>query len=306
MLRTSRTLLAASAALLFAACSDGLTGASQDETDLSTAFTSTLLGFGSTNSSFGGDAAGDSAFVPGRGGHHGGRGGHGPGGLPGGHDFMGGGFGADFLGGPGGGHRPFDGGALQGNCSYNSGTGTTTCSDTTRHGLAVNRTVRFLNAAGQAQQALDSLTNTVVTHVAVSGTVARRDSVTSTVSHVSDRTVSGLAKGSTQRTVNGTSAGTENSTGTRDDVSFTASRVAGDSINGLTVPVADGRPSYPTAGTVIRSMRVTVTRAGETTSKSRREVITYNGTATATLVITQDGTTRTCTLPLPHGRPTCS
>lgn len=307
MLRTSRTLLAASAALLFAACSDGLTNAAQDETDLSAAFTSTLLGMGSTTSSFSGNASGDSAFVPGRGGHGGGgRGGHGRGGLPGGHHFMGGGFGADFLGGPGGGRRPFDGGALQGNCSYNAGTGVTTCTGTTHHGLTVNSTAQFLNAAGQAQQAADSLTNTIITHVAVSGTVTRRDSVTSTVNHVSDRTVSGLAKGSTQRTVNGTSAGTENSTGTRDGVSFTASRVAADSITGLVVPVADGRPSYPTAGTVIRSMQVTVTRAGETTSKSRREVITYNGTATATLVITQDGTTRTCTLPLPHGRPTCS
>ena len=45
--------------------------------------------------------------------------------------------------------------------------------------------------------------------------------------------------------------------------------------------------------------------AGSTT-KERREVVTYNGTATASLVITQDGTTKTCTLPLPHGKPSCS
>lgn len=306
MFRTSRTLLAASAVVLCAACSDGLTNATQQDTDLSTAFTSTLLGMGSTTSSFSGNASGDSAFVPGRGHGGGGRGGHGRGGLPGGHDFMGGGFGADFLGGPGGGRRPFDGGTPEGTCTYDAATGVNSCTGTTRQGLTVNSTVRYLNAAGQAQQTADSLTNTVITHVAVSGTVTRRDSVTSTVNHVSDRTVSGLAKGSTQRTVNGTSAGTENTTGTRDGVSFTASRVAADSITGLVVPVADGRPSYPTTGTVIRSMKATVTRAGETTSKSRREVITYNGTATATLVITEDGTTRTCTLPLPHGRPTCS
>jgi hypothetical protein len=34
-------------------------------------------------------------------------------------------------------------------------------------------------------------------------------------------------------------------------------------------------------------------------------VITYDGTATAKVVITQDGTTQNCTLPLPRGRLTC-
>jgi hypothetical protein len=50
---------------------------------------------------------------------------------------------------------------------------------------------------------------------------------------------------------------------------------------------------------------VSVTSAGTTRSSSRREVITYDGSATAKLVITRDGTTKTCSLPLPHGRPVC-
>jgi hypothetical protein len=52
-------------------------------------------------------------------------------------------------------------------------------------------------------------------------------------------------------------------------------------------------------------MKVVMTSGGTTTTSTRREVITFNGTATATAVITQDGTTKTCSLPLPMGRPTC-
>jgi hypothetical protein len=54
-------------------------------------------------------------------------------------------------------------------------------------------------------------------------------------------------------------------------------------------------------------MKATITLAGGTpTTRERREVITYDGSATATLVITTDGTTKTCKLPLPRGMPTCS
>ena len=53
-------------------------------------------------------------------------------------------------------------------------------------------------------------------------------------------------------------------------------------------------------------MHSSVTIAGGTpTVHDRREVITYNGSATANITITQDGTTKTCTLPLPHGMPVC-
>jgi hypothetical protein len=34
----------------------------------------------------------------------------------------------------------------------------------------------------------------------------------------------------------------------------------------------------------------------------RREVVTYDGSTTATVVITQDGETQTCALPLSRGR----
>ena len=53
-------------------------------------------------------------------------------------------------------------------------------------------------------------------------------------------------------------------------------------------------------------MRVTLTLDGQAPRTSdRREVITYDGSATAKLEITKDGTTTTCTMALPHGRPNC-
>jgi hypothetical protein len=217
---------------------------------------------------------------------------------------MGGGLAGDFLGGVLGSGRPFDV-HLSGNCSFSSGTGLVTCTST-RNGLSVTRTYAFTTASGGVQQALDSLTDKVVAHAQVSGTTVRRDSVTAVVSHVSDRTVTGLAKGSTQRTVNGTSAGTENLTGTSSKGAFTATRVVGDTTTSLVIPVVPGQPAYPASGTVIRSMRATVTYIGQAPeSRSRREVITFNGTSTASITITENGSTKTCTLPLPHGRPSC-
>jgi hypothetical protein len=52
-------------------------------------------------------------------------------------------------------------------------------------------------------------------------------------------------------------------------------------------------------------MAVSMTVDGATTTRSRREVLTYNGTATAQVTITENGTTKTCTMALPRGRPSC-
>jgi hypothetical protein len=54
-------------------------------------------------------------------------------------------------------------------------------------------------------------------------------------------------------------------------------------------------------------MQATLKYAGEdAVTLSRREVVTYDGSATAKVVITQDGATRNCTRPLPRGPLSCS
>lgn len=116
----------------------------------------------------------------------------------------------------------------------------------------------------------------------------------------------GLAAGSTQRTVNGASAGREITEGTSSTGAFTSTRIMGDTTTGLVIPVVASGYPYPTAGTVIRAMSVTVSFAsGSPVTSTRREVITYDGSATAKSSITTDGTSQACTLGLPRGRPVC-
>ena len=76
-----------------------------------------------------------------------------------------------------------------------------------------------------------------------------------------------------------------------------------DTTAGIIIPIADGRPTYPTAGRVSRNMTSSVTIGTATTSHSRSEIVTFDGSATAKLVITQDGVTKNCTIPLPKGKP---
>jgi hypothetical protein len=274
---------------------------------MASAFSTVPAGYSDLNSSFVGDAGG--SFAPEFGPMSHGRGGPGfPGGFGGpgfGLGFMGGGlfggfFGDDF----GHGFAPMDT-----SCHYASSTGVTTCAHT-RNGLTTTRTIQFQTSSGQSQSAFDtSTTNTVKSSVTVSGTATHRDNDQSTINSSSNQTVTGLAKGSTARTVNSTSAATESTTGTSSQGAFTSKRVTGDTVKSIVIPVSTttDRFPYPTAGSVTRSMSATVQITGQTaTSSSRREVITYDGSATAKVIITQDGVTQNCTLPLPHGKLTCS
>lgn len=307
-MKRSISLLAAAVALTAVACGDSRSTTGTDAAlALGTAFASTPAGFSNTDNTFPASADESAGWIPdGHGPGHGGmdmRGlGFGGAMLGGGmHDlFMGAGFGPGF-------DRGFHGGLNLSGCTF--GNNTFTCPAQTRNGVTVSRTVTLLDASGKPQSAYDTATtNTVTENVTVSGTFTRRDSATSTVQHASTRTVAGLAKGSTQRTINGTSAGSESTTGRDSAGTYTVNRTAGDTTKNVVIPVATGMmtPSYPTAGSIVRAMQVSVTRTGQSpTSASRREVITYDGSNAAKLVITENGTTKTCTLPLPFGRPTC-
>jgi hypothetical protein len=126
------------------------------------------------------------------------------------------------------------------------------------------------------------------------------DSIVSTVNHVSDRTVSGLAPGKTERTINGTAEAHESTSGVHDSVSFSATRDANDTTSNLVIPIVEGRPTIPSSGTVIRNMTVTITKNGGTPrTRSRREEITFDGSNTVKVIITQDGVTKNCTLTIP-------
>ena len=299
MIRHTFGIVAAAALVAAVACSDSTSPSGNTSPFLVAAFQSTPAGFSSTDNSF--SASGDAGepWMPDRNAREDGG-------------MMGGGLRPEFFGaigiGRGWDRGPFGLGDFLENCTLSSTTGRVTCPDVTRRGLTVSRSFAFTDATGTAQAAPNSSTNTINEQITVSGTVSRHDgNITSTIQHKSDRTVSGLAAGSTQRTVNGASKGTENSSGkTEDGTSFTASRVVGDTTTGLAIPLQDGRPTFPTAGTVIREMTATIAVDGKApVTKSRREVITYDGSSTAKVVITKNGTTKNCTLPLPFGRLNC-
>jgi len=332
------TIIAAAVALMGVACTDTTkSDANASLASLSAALSSVPVGFGDLSTSFVGtpaamaDAAGfwlgggREAFFD--------RSGLMGGGL---HDAFAGGIGFDRRDGS---HGPFAGG-LGCTGTFNAATGRVSCVDTTRSGVVVTQSAKYMTAAGTVQQAFDPLTtNTVTTQSVSMGTVkydrsadnmsgGERDhhwgmgrgpggrllgdtstilTATTTVTSASDRTVAGLASGSALRTISGTSAGRETSSGTSSRGSFTASRLVGDTTAGLTIPVVTGATSYPTAGSVVRSMVVTLQYTGSAAvALTRREVITYDGSATAKVVITENGVARTCTRPLPRGHLSCS
>jgi hypothetical protein len=286
--------LAGASLLVVAGCSDTAAPVFSENAELAGAFNSVLMGFQHVESSFDAGSGGLLAWAPG------GRGMRG-----GGIGFCGGGLGGFFLGGFKLGRFGIP--DLADTCTFDATSGRVVCAQVTRNGLTIQRSVAFQSASGAAQPAWDSLTtNSVNVRIAVSGTTTRRGRDTTAVQHASDRTVSGLVPSSTQRTVNGTSAGRETTSGTNDEGSFTVVRIMGDTITSVVIPMRTDSATYPTSGRIVRAMRVTVTYDGATPETStRREVITYNGTATASVVLTKNGVTQNCTLPLPRGRLTC-
>ena len=304
MARSRILALAATATLLgAAACSlDNSNAPNAFMSDL--AFSTAPAGFDLVSSSY---APSDSSGMPwgGPGREHGGG--------PGMRGFMGGGLGDAFSGGVAPGRGPHGGPfgiRIDASCVFSAGTGDLTCGPTVKNSLTVMAIYTIKNAAGTAQSAIDSLTtNSVRVRSTVTGTAARsrEGSVNATVNNSGDRTVTGLAASSTQRTVNGTSQGNETATGTnRDGKTFSSVRTASDTTTSLVIPVSATTQTYPTAGTVIRRMKVIMTIDGTSSTKERREVLTYDGTTTAKLQITEGGTTKNCTVALPRGRPSCS
>jgi hypothetical protein len=296
---------------MLGACNDSTTASSSDLL-LASAFNSTPAGFDAVQSSFTGAAATDFTGGPGMPWmpRHDGRGHDHFFGGPGFGDFMGGGVGLGFLGGlevgHGIGHGPFGDDTVSSTCAFSATTGDVTCAPETRDGITIVRIAAYKTAAGVAQGKADSTTNSARMRITASGTRTRRDSATAILSNTSDRTVTGLANGSAFRMVNGRAGGTETTSGTNSAGSFVSIRVTSDTVSSVKIPVVDNRPTYPTAGTVVRTMKVTTSVAGGTPATStRREVITYDGSTTAKVVITHDDSTRTCSLPLPRGRLTC-
>lgn len=302
MKQTFASLALASVLLGLAACQDSGSSPSSTPAALTDAFATVPLGFGDVESTF--PSSTDSGDILWRPGGHRNGGFHDRGGM-----MCGGASGFFNLGLGFGLGRGFYRGELPGTCAFNAVSGRVECDTVVRHGLSIVRSAAYSDASGTVQEHFDSLTNTVNVTVDVSGSYQRRDGDSTTVDHHSDRTVTGLAPGSGSRTVSGASGGTETTTGTDSTGSFTAVRTLGDTIQDVVLPApGSSGPHYPTAGSIIRAMEASVTYSGGSpVTSSRREVITFDGSEIATVVITRDGVTKNCTLNLTRGgRLSCS
>lgn len=297
-MRRSLIPVAAVLVLGLAACQDSGSPSDDTEAALTEAFATVPLGFGEVQSTFPNSTdSGTVAWSPGR---------PSTGFRDRGGMMCGGERGFLDLGLAFGIGRGFFRGELPDHCAFDATVGRVVCDTVTRHGLSIVRSAAFTDADGTVQEKFDSLTNTVNVKVDVSGTFARRDVFRTTVDHHSDRTVTGLGPGSTELTVSGTSNGKETTTGSNSRRTFTAERVVGDTINDVVLPLRSTAFPFPASGSIIRAMTVTVTYEGETpVTSSRREVITFDGTRLATVVITRNGVTKNCTLHLPTGRLVC-
>jgi hypothetical protein len=301
--------------VILAACSDATTGTSNTApnngnlvpSSMAAVYSSTPAGFAELSTSFNSSDT-DEAFLPDFD-SHGRRHGHDD------HDDdgRGPGFGLGLMGGGLGGFLQGDGLVndhffrfRRGKCAFHDGVGVV-CADTTRGGkLISNKTLKFTTASGTLQSRIDSTTDAIELTATVSGSTTRRDSSTSSIEANNHQTVTGLTGAS--RTVNGTSAGTETSTGVSFFGPFTAKRTTADTISGVVIPkrTSDNMKVFPTAGSVTRTMSATLDIQGATLTTTRKETITFDGTSTAKVVIVKDGVTQNCTLPLPHGHLTCS
>lgn len=190
-------------------------------------------------------------------------------------------------------------------CTWSATTGRVECAPVTRGGLTITRSIAFYDAAGAAQTHRDSTTRSVNTRVDVKGTVTT-DKGTRTIDRSSSITVSGLGRESTRHTIDGTEHGTSSATLTTDRGTVTLSETFTASTAGLVVPAPFTAGSWPLAGTTTRQSTLTATGGSTTRSTSVSETVTYNGTSTATVVITRDGKTRNCTRDLSARTMTCS
>jgi len=178
------------------------------------------------------------------------------------------------------------------------------CSGTSTGTLTQTRSFAFYDANGAIQPTFDPVTTASINfQMTLSGTVTRTG-FTATISRERNMTLSGLAGAETERTWNGTGAGTENSTATGERGTRTYSGTSKDTTTNVVFRLPRVDNPWPQSGTIVHRMDATATfegvRSGSRTF-ARRAVVTFNGTAVVSLLVGE----RNCTLNLLTKAVTC-
>lgn len=160
------------------------------------------------------------------------------------------------------------------------------CEGKSREGVTATRTCTYKDANGNTQAAYDSLTTASVRmQVSITGSLSR-EHISGTMSRQSDMTVSGLVGKETSRTWNGTSSGAMTRVRTKDAGTMQMAMTEQETISGVVIPVPRTATSWPTTGTITRTVTVAFTGGPKDgTTETKTAVVTFNGTQMAKITV---------------------
>ena len=180
-------------------------------------------------------------------------------------------------------------------CAFVAESGRFECSPESREGITITRSYALYDNAGTVQDKRGENTDAMNTRIEASGTRTHTNGQM-TVQRSSNMTVTGLAAGSAARTFNGSESGTVSGTRTTTRGTMTST----ETFEAATVDVVKSADRaahpYPLSGTISRSATTTTSiEDGQARTRTRSEVITFNGTNLVQVVITHNGVSRNCT-----------
>ena len=195
------------------------------------------------------------------------------------------------------------------NCPYNGASGWHECEAREAGPVTVERRYAFYNAGGTAQETYDAdLTASIRVQRVEDGSMDRdtdRGTMTGSIHHERDLTVSGLAGAETQRTWNGTGHSEIQHTHVDDNEGSRAYEMTADVVVHDVIvphPGEDDRDPWPLSGTITTHVVGTATRDGETKNFERTVVITFDGTQFAKAVVNGTGGSGEFTIDLANRR----
>jgi len=188
-----------------------------------------------------------------------------------------------------------------GRCPYTAASQSFVCPPAMASGITIKQSFTVLSASGAKQSAFDHATTaSVKTSTSVVGTIVE-DGAALTIDSQQELTLGGLLAG--PHTLDGTS--TTRLSGTFFGDAPIDVRITG-SISSLVLPTntAVGAQVWPTGGTIVVASSGTFADLPPFTS---RLTMTFNGTSTVTLTITENGFSQTCQHDLAKpGLPVCA
>ena len=187
---------------------------------------------------------------------------------------------------------PFSALPATANCPFNATSQAFVCPSSTRSGITTSLYYQLLDANDQPQSAFSPTTTAAIRAVNdVSGTITTTgpNTSTTTIDGHGDHTLSGLLTG--VHTLDGSSTTDIETSIVFSDQTFTSSVTMTETTTNLVLPARGSQ--YPTSG----SIKLDLTSTGGDAFEAH-VTITFNGTNTATMVITVGAETQICAVDL--------